>query len=150
MWHYDNEEDVLYMYIKTLMDQVAKIFRLNFIQNIEELEFIPIIQKSCSVWYYVYRDSSIGDSIDIDVTKIVHLKNYEEDVDNRNSTAFDFSHYLKVVPEANDLLKEFCDWQNRNRFQINNMSNVDILFHNHGMYKVKWCPSLPISNTSYD
>ena len=42
MWHYDNEENVLYMYIKTLMEQVARIFRLNFIQNVEKPDFMFI------------------------------------------------------------------------------------------------------------
>ena len=34
MWHYDNEEHVLYMYIKTLMEQVANIFRFDFIGTV--------------------------------------------------------------------------------------------------------------------
>ena len=73
----------------------------------------------------------MGDSIDIILTKIIHSKDYEEE--SSNSTNFDSSHYLKIVPEANDLLKEFCNWQRRNRLQMDNLSNTKVLFQNPGM-----------------
>ena len=74
----------------------------------------------------------MGDSIDIILTKIIHSKDYEEDMESSNSTNFDSSHYLKIVPEANDLLKEFCNWQNRNRLQMDSLSNIKVLFQNPG------------------
>ena len=77
----------------------------------------------------------MGDSIDIILTKIIHSKDYEEDMESPNSTNFDISHYLKIVPEANDLLKEFCNWQNRNRLQMDNLSTTKVLFQNPGR---KW------------
>lgn len=89
--------------------------------------------KFRQVTFFICRDTSIGDSIDIHVTKIVHLKDYERDVDVQNSTNFDISHYLKVVPEANDLLKEFCNWQKRNRLQMDNLSNINVLFQDDGI-----------------
>ena len=53
-------------------------------------------------------------------------------MESPNSTNFDSSHYLKIVPEANDLLKEFCNWQNRNRLQMDNLSTTKVLFQNPG------------------
>ena len=83
-----------------------------------------------------YRDTSIGDYIDIAVTQIIHLKDYEGDPDDKNSTNFDSAHYLKVVPEANDLLKEFCSWQKRNHLKMDNLSNINVIFQDQGIYEI--------------
>ena len=83
------------------------------------------------------RDKSIGDYVDIAITKIIHLKDYDGDPDDKNETSFDSTHYLKVVPEANDMLNEFCSWEKRNHLKMDNLSNINVIFQDQGMKVIK-------------
>ena len=135
MWHYDNEEHVLTLYIETLMAEVAGIFRyeipFSFINFQHNSILIPALLNKVLLnkQYFYTRDKTIGESIEIKVIKIVHLKDYEY---NDGNNTVDSSYYLKVVPEASDMLKEFCSWKNRNRHHIHNLTNVNILFSDNG------------------